>query len=256
MILEGKVAIITGATGGIGYETAKLFFSAGAKVALVDLSQHELDKMVRELKLEQDQYVTVAADVSKEEDVQRFVVETHNAFGRIDILLNNAGTEGSYSMIKDCPAENLNRVLNVNVKGVFYGMKHVLPYMIEQMQGVILNTASVAGFNGSPGLAPYVASKHAVLGLTKTAAMESAEFGIRVNALCPGPINNRMMRSIEEGAAPGHGDAVKQQFEQMMPLKRYGESEEVAQLALFLASDMASYITGGSYTIDGGLLAT
>lgn len=255
MILKDKVAIITGATGGIGKETVKLFIKEGAKVTLVDLNQEDLDLLVKELQLSDDQYITASADVSNEEDVKVFVKETVNAFGKIDILFNNAGTEGRFSLIKDCPSENLSTVLNVNVNGVFYGIKHVMPYMINQNHGVILNNASVAGFSGSAGLAPYVASKHAVLGLTKTAALEGAEFGIRVVAICPGPINNRMMRSIEEGAAPGHGDVVKQQFEQMIPLKRYGESEEVAQLALFLASDMASYITGSSYAIDGGLLA-
>lgn len=255
MELKGKVAIITGACGGIGKEAARLYTQEGAQVTLVGLNQSKLDDVVKELELSEGIYITVVADVSKEEDVINYVSKTVESFGKVDILFNNAGTEGKFGFIKDNPSDNLDHVLNVNVKGVFYGMKHIIPIMSEQKYGSIINTASVAGFMGSPGMGPYVASKHAVLGLTKTAAQEVAEHGIRVNAICPGPINNRMMRSIEEGAAPGHGDVVKAQFEQMIPLKRYGESIEVAHLAVFLASDKSEYITGSSYVIDGGLLS-
>src|SRR5690606_22635202 len=149
----------------------------------------------------------------------------------------------------------LDKVMAVNVKGVFFGLKHVLPVMIEQKSGSIINTSSIAGLIGFPGITPYVASKHAVIGLTKNAALEAAGAGVRVNAICPAPIEARMMRSVEEGQAAGRAAEMKQTYEQVIPLKRYGLPEEVAQLVLFLASDRSSYITGNAYPVDGGYLA-
>lgn len=252
---SGKIVIITGAAGGIGKETARQFAEAGAKVTLVDMNQQALEQTAKELGLKEGEYLLVAADVTKESDVKRYVDETKSKFGRVDILFNNAGIEGKFALIKDTDAENLDKVLNVNVKGVFYGLKHVLPVMIEQKAGSIVNTASVAGLIGSPGMAPYVASKHAVIGLTRCAALEAADQGVRVNAICPAPINTRMMRSIEAGASPDSPEAAKELYAQAVPMKRYGEPHEVAKLVLFLASDAASYITGSSYPVDGGMTA-
>lgn len=255
MDLRGKVAIITGAAGGIGKETARQMADAGARVTLVDLHLDAITEAANQLGFNAEQYVAVAADVSKEEDVKKFVDETMNKFGRVDILFNNAGIEGKFSLIKDTTVETLDLVLNVNVKGVFYGMKHVIPIMTEQKSGSIINNSSVAGHIGFPGLAPYTASKHAVIGLTKAAALEVAETGVRVNAICPAPINTRMMRAVEAGAAPDAPDAVKEQFTAAIPLKRYGEVEETAKLVLFLASDDSQFITGSAYLIDGGMVA-
>jgi len=253
--LKDKVAIITGAAGGIGKATAKLFAEEGAKVVLVDLKMEALEETAKELGLKEDQYLLVAADVTKEEDVINFVKQTKEKFGRIDVLVNNAGIEGKFAPLIEQTAENLDKVLNVNVKGVFFGMKHVLPTMIEQKSGSIINLSSIAGWIGFPGLAPYVASKHAVIGLTKNAALEVAQTGVRVNAISPAPIETRMMRAVEEGAAPGKAEEMKKTFTEAIPMKRYGQPEEVAQLLLFLASDRSKYITGATYLIDGGYVA-
>lgn len=255
MELKDKVAIITGGAGGIGKATAKLFAQEGAKVVLVDLQMEALEAAAKELGLAPDQYLLVAADVTKEEDVAGYVRQAKEKFGRIDILFNNAGIEGRVAPIAEQPAENLDKVLAVNVKGVFYGMKHVLPVMVEQQSGSIINTSSIAGQIGFPGLSPYVASKHAVIGLTKNGAMEYADKGIRVNAICPAPIETRMMRAVEEGSAPGKAEEMKKAYTEAIPMKRYGEPEEVAQLVLFLASDRSRYITGSTYLIDGGYVA-
>ncbi|QGT98699.1 Oxidoreductase, short-chain dehydrogenase/reductase family [Candidatus Syntrophocurvum alkaliphilum] len=256
MEFKNKVALVTGAAGGIGEETIRLLIERGAKVSLVDLQQKAIDDVVAKLNLKEGDYITATADVSNEAEVQSFVKKTKDTFGRIDFFFNNAGIEGEFGLIKDTKTENIDKVFNVNVKGVYYGLKYVIPIMLEQKYGSIVNNASVAGIIGSPGMAPYVGSKHAVIGITKSAALEVAEFGVRVNAVCPGPINNRMMRSIEEGWAPGAGEQVKEQLEAGIPMKRYGESEEVAELVLFLASDRSVYITGVYYSIDGGKTAT
>ncbi len=256
MEFKDKVVLITGAAGGIGKKTAQLFAREGAKLGLVDLSKEALESTISELGLEKGRALTLPADVSNEQQVMDYVKQTKQAFGRIDVFFNNAGIEGRFAMITDLKGEDVDKVYNVNVKGVFYGLKHVIPVMKEQKAGAIVNTSSVAGLMGSPGLGAYVMSKHAVLGWTKTAALESAEFSIRINAICPAPINTRMMRSIEAGASPQNAKAAQEAFAQTIPMKRYGEAEEVAQLVLFLASDRASYITGSYYTIDGGMSAT
>jgi len=255
MEFNEKVAIITGGAGGIGAETARILLQQGAKVTLVDLNMTPLEDTAASINANDKNTLLVTADVSSEEKVQNYVQKTINTFGKVDIFVNNAGTEGKFGLIKDTEASNLDTVLNVNLKGVFYGIKHVVPEMIKHNKGSIINTASVAGLIGSPGMGPYVASKHAVLGITKTAALEYAPFGIRVNAVCPGPIDNRMMRSIEKGASPENPNTVYESFKEMIPFKRYGASDEIAELIVFLASDKSSYITGSYYTIDGGLTA-
>lgn len=254
MEFADKVVVITGGAGGIGIETARLFALEGASLVLVDVEMGSLKTAAE--KTGSDKVVVVPADVSEEAQVKHYVNTAVNEFGKIDIFVNNAGIEGAYGYITDITGEQLEHVLNVNIKGVFYGLKHVIAAMKEKKPGSIINVSSVAGLVGAVGLGPYVASKHAVLGLTKTAALECAPLGIRVNAVCPGPINNRMMRSIEQGALPSDPASVKQGYEQMIPLKRYGESKEVAELIMFLASDRSSYITGSSFTIDGGLSAS
>ena len=249
--LENKVAIITGGAGSIGRITAKLFLEEGAKVLLVDLTEDTLKKAVEELGNEQVKYCV--ADVTKAADVERYVHETVKAFGKIDVFFNNAGIEGVVKPIVEYPEEVFDKVISVNVKGIWLGNKYALPQMNDG--GSIIMTSSVAGILGFAGLSAYVTSKHAVVGIMRTTAIEAAPRKIRVNSVHPSPVNNRMMRSIEEGASAGHGEEVKKQFEAMIPLGRYAEPIEIARLVLFLASDESQYITGTTQVIDGGLAA-
>ena len=249
--LENKVAIITGGAGSIGKITAKLFLEEGAKVLLVDVSEDLLKEVVSELKSENVEYCV--ADVSKSADVERYVKEGVNLFGKIDVFFNNAGIEGVVKPIIDYPEEVFDKVIAVNVKGMWLGNKYVLPKMNEG--GSIIMTSSVAGLLGFANLGAYATSKHAVVGIMRTSAIEAAPLKIRVNSVHPSPVNNRMMRSIEEGASAGHGEDVKKQFEASIPLNRYAEPIEIANLVLFLASDQSKFITGTTQVIDGGMCA-
>ncbi|WP_113928025.1 SDR family NAD(P)-dependent oxidoreductase [Bacillus sp. P14.5] len=245
--LDNKVAIITGGSGGIGKVTAKKFLKEGAKVVLVDLFEESLIEAKEELK-DLGEVVTIQGDVTKEEEVKNYVKETVDKFGRIDIFFNNAGIEGKVAPITEQEVDDLDKVLSVNVRGVFLGLKHVLRVMQEQGYGSVINTSSVAGLSGSPGVTPYIASKHAVVGLTKATALESAGFNVRVNSVHPSPVNTRMMRSLEAGMGVDEATLAKS-----IPLARYGESEDIANLVLFLASDDSAFITGSQYRVDGGM---
>ena len=245
--LQDKVAVITGGAGGIGKVTAERFLKEGARVVLVDLFQESLDKVKAEL----DAYgevLTVQADVSKESDVVNYVTKTVEHFGKIDIFFNNAGIEGKVAPIVEQKMEDFDKLISVNVRGVFLGLKYVLQVMTKQGYGSVINTSSVAGLSGSPGVSPYIASKHAVVGLTKAAAIESASANVRVNSIHPSPVNTRMMRSLEEGM-----NIEQEVLAQSIPLGRYGESSDIANLVLFLASDESTFITGVQYRIDGGM---
>ena len=243
--LQDKVAVITGGAGGIGKVTAKRFLDEGASVVLVDLFEDALIEAKKELG---DDVLTVQADVSKEEDVQKYVDQTVEQFGKIDIFFNNAGIEGKVAPITEQKIEDFDRVIAVNVRGVFLGLQKVLPVMVKQKSGSIINTSSVAGLGGSPNVSPYITSKHAVVGLTKAAAVENAAHGIRVNSIHPSPVNTRMMRSLETGLEVDEATLAK-----TIPLGRYGEPEDIANLVLFLASDESTFITGVQYRIDGGM---
>ena len=249
--LENKVAIITGGAGSIGKITAKLFLDEGAKVMLVDLTEDTLKKAVQELNSEHVKYCV--ADVSKSADVEKYINETVKLFGEIDIFFNNAGIEGVVKPITDYPEDVFDKVIAVNVKGIWLGNKYALPKMKDG--GSIILTSSVAGILGFAGLSAYVASKHAIVGIMRTTAIEAASRKIRVNSVHPSPVNNRMMRSIEEGASAGHAEEVKKQFEASIPLGRYAEPIEIAKLVLFLASDDSQFITGTTQIIDGGMAA-
>lgn len=250
--LAGKVCIVTGASGGIGSATAQLFVQEGARVLLVDRESAKLEAIASELG---GHASYLAADVSSAQDAQRYVAAAVERFGRLDVLFANAGIEGQVSPIVDLAPEELDRVFGVNVRGVFLGMKYAIPQIAKQGGGSIVITASIASLVGSPGLAAYVTSKHALLGLMRCAAIEAAPLHIRVNTVNPGPIDNRMMRGIEGQIAPGHESDVKHGFEGQVPLARYGKNEEIARLALFLASEDASYCTGGVFVADGGFTA-
>jgi NAD(P)-dependent dehydrogenase (short-subunit alcohol dehydrogenase family) len=251
--LDTKIALITGGAAGIGLETARLFLAEGASVALVDLSEADLAAAARSL---EGDVLCIAADVSSPEDTARYVRDTVARFGRIDVFFNNAGIEGKVAPLVNQKIEDFDRVMAVNVRGAFLGLQHVLPVMMAQKSGSIINMSSIAGLKGSPNVAPYITSKHAVVGLTRAAAAEAGPDGVRVNSVHPSPVNTRMMRSLEEGFSPGHGEAVKGQLTAGIPLGRYGESIDIAKLVLFLASDDAAFITGAQYSVDGGLAAT
>ncbi|MDY0235297.1 MAG: SDR family NAD(P)-dependent oxidoreductase [Gudongella sp.] len=246
-----KVVLITGGSGEIGQATAKLFLEEGAKVAIVGTSDEKLAKAKENL----GDVLTIKADVRNEDDVKNYVNKTVEKYGKIDVFFNNAGIEGKMAMIEDIQVEDFKKLLDINVTGMMLGMKYVIPVMRKQKWGSIINTSSVAGLGGTPGLSPYVASKHAVIGLTKSAALEVANDKIRVNTINPAPIEGRMMKSIETGFSPDNAEAMEAEFIKAIPLGRYGKVEEVAKLVLFLASDDASYITGSTHRIDGGSLA-
>lgn len=249
--LNGKVAVITGGSGGIGLAAGKLFAEEGAHVLLVDLDEEVLEQAAGEIG---DAASYVAADVTQPEQNQRFVQIAVERYGGIDVFFANAGIEGVVKPITEYPIEMFDKVMAVNVRGVWLGLKYVFPVMQER-GGSIIITSSVAGISGTPNVAAYVTSKHAVIGLMRSAALEGAPYKIRVNTINPSPINNRMMESLEEGFAPGQGKQMREQFAANIPLGRYGESHEVAQLALFLASDESSFLTGGVYMVDGGMSA-
>ena len=249
--LENKVVIITGGAGSIGKVTAKLFLDEGAKVMLVDLFEDTLKKTVEELNSENVKFCV--ADVSKAIEVEHYINETVKVLGKIDVFFNNAGIEGVVKPITEYPEEIFDKVISVNVKGIWLGNKYALPQMKDG--GSIIMTSSVAGILGFANLSAYVTSKHAVVGIMRTTAIEAAPRKIRVNSVHPAPVNNRMMRSIEEGASPENAEDVKKEFEATIPLGRYAEPIEIAKLVIFLASDDSQYITGTTQVIDGGMAA-
>jgi len=250
--LENKVAVITGGAGGIGMSTAKLFLSEGAKVMLIGRTEKSLRKAVADLDDINVDYC--AADVSKASDTKRYVQKTMDTFGKIDIFFANAGIEGPFKPIADYPEDLFDTVISINLKGVWLGCKYAIPRMNEG--GSVIITSSVAGLKGFAGLGAYVTSKHGVIGIMRVAALESAVRNIRVNSIHPGPVNTRMMRSIEKDISPDNAEKAKKGFEAGVPFGRYAEVEEIADLVLFLASDQSSYITGSTYVIDGGMVAS
>ncbi len=254
MELKDKFAIITGGGGGIGLATAKLFLEEGAKgVALVDFSQKNLDEAKKELSGKNVLYIQ--ADVSKAADVKRYTDESLKAFGKVDVLFLNAGVEGTVKPMSDYPEEIFDQVIGVNVKGVWLGMKYGFAALKQGGGGSVMITSSVAGLRGFAQLSAYVASKHATIGLMRTGALEGAPDKIRVNSIHPSPVDNRMMRSLEEQMAPGAAAAVKEGFTKMIPLGHYADNTDIAQMALFLASDRSKFITGTTNVVDGGFTA-
>lgn len=249
---EGRCVLITGATGGIGRAAARRLAAEGAKLLLCDMADEPLRAMAAEYG---EAALAVAGDITREETMARAIGEALASFGRIDGAFLNAGTEGVVAQLGEARFADFERVMAVNVGGCFIGLNSLVPVMKRQGGGSIVLTSSTAGLRGSAGLAPYVASKHAVLGLMRSAALEGAAHGIRVNALHPGPIDTVMIRNIERGFAPDNLDAAAKATVARVPLKRYGEAHEVAALLAFVLSEEASFCTGSSFSIDGGIMA-
>jgi len=252
--LDGKVAVVTGAAGVIGTATIRLLAERGARIVAVDRREDDLETATRDLPASA-QPLPIAADVTSEDEVADYVRATIDKFGTIDVFYNNAGVEGDIKPITQYPLEAFRRVIDVNVVGVFLGLKHVLPVMLKQNTGSIINTASIAGLIGFPDIAVYSASKHAVIGLTKSAALECAGTGVRVNCVCPGMIDSRMLSSIIEGRNPGNAPVPNDSIVERIPARRLGQPSEVASIVAFLASDDASYVSGSAYTVDGARTA-
>ncbi len=247
--LEGKVAIITGGTGGIGRAAGALFAAEGARVLLVDLDQTALQQVASSIGAAASYAV---ADVTDPAQTEAYVATAVERYGTVDLFLNNAGIEGDVAPITEYDLDTFDRVMAVNVRGVWLGLKYVMRAMRER-GGSIVITSSTAGVMGTTGMSAYHTSKHAVIGLMRCAAMEGGPHGIRVNTVNPGPTETRMMRSIEDMRIPGRGEEIKHQLERRSLDGRYGEPEEVARMMLFLCSDEAAHCTGGVFMVDGGL---
>jgi len=252
--LDGRVAVVTGAAGVIGTAAMQLLAERGAKIVAVDRSKEELQVATRALPASA-QPLAVTADVTREHEVAGYVRATVDRFGTIDVFYNNAGVEGDIAPITRYPLEAFRKVIDTNVIGVFLGLKHVLPVMLKQNRGSIINTASIAGLIGSPDIAAYSASKHAVIGLTKSAALECTSTAVRVNCVCPGLIDSRMLSAIIEGRNPSAA-VPEGKIVERIPARRLGQASEVASIVAFLASDEASYVSGSAYTVDGGRVAS
>jgi NAD(P)-dependent dehydrogenase (short-subunit alcohol dehydrogenase family) len=244
--LEDKVAIVTGAGSGIGKAIAHRFAAEGALVVVSDISGEE-QHTAREIG---ERAIAVRADVSALEDVRALIESAVTRYGRLDILVNNAGIEGHQAATADCTEENFDRVIAVNLRGVFLGMKYALPVMLRGGGGSIINVASVAGLVGFPNIPAYCASKGGVVQLTRTTALEYAREHVRVNAICPGVIWTPMVERFSGNTAEG-----RQQMEQMEPVGRLGTPEDVAAMAVYLASDESAFVTGTALPVDGGMVA-
>ncbi|WP_299759533.1 SDR family oxidoreductase [uncultured Pontibacter sp.] len=245
---QDKVAIITGASFGIGKATAILFAKRGAKVAVVDWKED--DETVNSIKSAGGEAIFIKCDVSKDSEVRAMVEQTISTYGRLDYAFNNAGIEGESAPTHEVTEENFDRVIGINVKGVWQCMKHQIPHMLQQGKGAIVNCSSIAGVIGFPGIPIYTASKHAVIGITKAAALEYAQQGIRVNAICPGAIQTAMIdRFIDKNKL------TKEAMVSGEPIGRFGEPEEIAEAAIWLCSDASSFTTGHALLVDGGWVA-
>ena len=252
MDFTGKVALITGGANGIGRAAALGFGRRGARVVVADRDAAAGEAAAQAVREGGGEARFVRADVTRAADVQGYVQATLDAFGAIDCFFNNAGIEGTVTPTADYEEAVFDAVIAVNLKGVFLGLRHVLPVMLRQGRGAVVNTASTAGLVGSPGLSAYVASKHGVIGLTRTAAGEVGAAGVRVNAVCPGPTDTRMIRSLEQQSSPGDPADAGARYRASIPLGRYATAEEVADVVLFLCSDGAASVTAAHYVVDGG----
>ena len=248
--LKGKIALVTGAGSGIGRESALAFAASRAQVMVSDVAVEGGEETVAQIKAAGGEATFMRADVSQRADVEALIRQTVETYGRLDCAHNNAGIEGDMAPTADCTEANWDRTIAINLKGVWLCMKYEIPQMLEQGSGVIVNTSSVAGLVGFVDLPAYIATKHGVAGLTRTAALEYAQQGIRVNAVCPGVIHTPMIDRIVGGDAEAEA-----QFTALEPVGRMGSPAEVAQAVVWLCSDGASFVTGIAMPVDGGFVA-
>ena len=251
MILQDKVALVTGGTSGIGRATAIAFGAAGAKVVFSgrrDAEGEKTAKLIREIGAE---CLYVHSDASKEEDIKALVQKTVATYGRLDYAFNNAGSDGSFKPLHEQLIEDFDNLMAINVRGLFLCMKYEIGQMLSQGAGVIVNNSSMGGLIGFPGVSPYIASKHAVMGLTRSAALDYAKQGIRVNAINPGLIATEMIARLVDQVG-----STADNLASTVPMGRMGQAEEIAQAVVFLCSDASSYITGQPLVVDGGFTAS
>lgn len=244
---ENKVVIVTGASSGIGRATAMAFAQEGAKVIVSDVREKEGQATVDEIKKNKGEAFFVKCDVASEDEVKNLVEKTIEKYGRLDCAYNNAGVEGAPCSTTECSTDNWDKTINVNLKGVWLCMKYEIPAMLKSGKGSIVNCSSIAGLVGFETIPAYVASKHGVIGLTETAALEFAKKNIRVNAVCPGAIHTPMLDRFTQGN--------EQAMAEQDPMGRVGRPEEIADSVLWLCSDKSSYVTGQAITVDGGWVA-
>jgi 3alpha(or 20beta)-hydroxysteroid dehydrogenase len=244
--LEGKVALITGGARGMGASEAQLFLDEGAKVVITDILDEVGQETARRLSPDGSRCIFYRHDVTNESEWESVVADAIEAFGQIDVLVNNAGVFEQGSIL-DTTLKNFERTMDINVTGVFLGMKTVAPHMVQRKQGSIINISSVAGLNGTPGFVAYGASKWAVRGMTKGVAKELAPFGVRVNSIHPGIIDTPMLQTFDEA-----GEGVREMVRTRIPLGYEAEPIHVARLALYLGSDDSAYSTGSEFIVDGG----
>jgi len=254
--LQGKSIIVTGAAGAIGFATAKVLAREGARLLLVDVRADALAAREAELRQAGAEVASQAADVSKAGEVKAFVDAAVKRYGKLDGLFNNAGIEGKIAPTWEYDIEEFDHVTRVNTNGVFLGMRYALPQMIAQGFGNIVNTASIGSERGLAGACTYNASKHAVVGLTRTAAAEAGPKGIRVNCVMPGVIDTPLLDSVLGPLFNGDIPLGKKVLGKIAPLERIGQPVEIGEVVAFLLSDAASFVTGAAWSIDGGALCT
>ena len=246
LLLAGKVALITGAGGGIGSAAARVFAREGARLILSDLHAAPVEALAREIVLAGGEATSIAANVVSAEDCQAMVGHAETVFGRLDVAFNNAGHIGVQQPLADYPAAEYDRILDINIKGTWNCLRAELPLLLRSGGGAIVNMSSAAGVIGMGGMAPYVMAKHAIVGLTKGAAIDYAKDNIRCNAILPGNIDTAMPRRFL-----GEDDAIFEQVATMIPQGRWGRPEEIAETVAFLCSDRSSYTTGAALLVDG-----
>jgi NAD(P)-dependent dehydrogenase (short-subunit alcohol dehydrogenase family) len=253
-LIEGKTALVTGGGSGIGRSTAIAFGAAGAKVVVADVDEAGGKETVAQIEAAQGTAMFVTADVSKASDVENMVNATVAAYGGLDCAFNNAGIQGALDQTADCTEENWDRITGINLKGVWLCMKYEIAHMLKSGGGAIVNNSSNFGLVGSNGMPAYSAAKHGVIGLTKTAALEYAQSSIRVNAVCPGPVQTPLVDKILS-AQPDLADGIIASIKEREPIGRFGQPEEIATAVVWLCSPEASFVVGAILPVDGGFVA-